>query len=135
VSVELAEQPDLLRVLVDGEGVASAWAAGDGRWWFLAAPGERPYRVDSRQIAARLLADVREQFEWRERSRWLPGHPEPGPRGFVHGPPAGVVCLGCGDDIAGQPFIDLVDSTSEPFDRHYICGHCHVWLDDDEDEN
>lgn len=125
---------------VGARKVASAWgpAADDHDTWFLWNGHTNPYRISGgRDGALSILEDLRDEQQHHEGSLWHPDHGTPDDAGYIATAPAGVVCVGCGTDLGGSTYVGTVGYRTIPATEetsHYICDHCHCYLDDEVDE-
>lgn len=129
--VELLDEGKRIRLVVDGQETASAWLNDADGCWHIRRPSGSSYRVDDHDGALVVLEGDRQEAEWWEGSRWLPGHPELSKQWYVAVAPPGVVCLGCGTDLGGRSIVTLHQAVANPAEWHYICDHCDSFADDD----
>lgn len=113
--------------------VASAWGpvVDDPDTWVFWNGHTDPYRISGGREGAAALVNDR-QAEWVKREGSL-RHPEHGPlddHGYSTTIPDGLVCVGCGESVAGGAAVVRHTEGAETTE-HYICDHCACYIDDD----
>lgn len=134
--VRLETGLDRVLLYVGDRKVASAWGPvlDDPDVWVLWNGHSDPYRVSGgRDGALALIEDRRVEWERREGSLWHPDHGPVGGNGWVAVVPAGVCCVGCGDNLDGDKGVStVVYRHGVEVTVHYICDNCEVYLDGEE---
>jgi hypothetical protein len=131
------DEPNKILLFHHGMRVAKAWSEtedGTGQWWY-EAPGTQPRRIDSRAWAETILGDLWTTYDRRERSVYLPEHGPLDEHGYLRNAPQGVCCVGCGQDLSGDPFVATMEYATGPLTTHFICDPCNCYLDDEGDDD
>ena len=134
--VRIDAGPGQITLYVGDRRVASAWgpAVDDPDAWFLWNGYSNPYRISGgREGAAGLIEHRQDEWLRREGSLWHPDHGPVDETGYVAVAPAGIACVGCGEDQGGATNVcTVVYLTDSEATQHYVCDSCATYLDDDE---